>query len=151
MSKGRYDETFAGEDVTKPVFGVFDKASFKPVSSATEISRKVEVSPVASLHMIRKVNNKGADQTARMRRLVCACVVCKPLKTGFLASKGPYVIVPMFFYNNYDYILYCSLLTRFRYSGKARTLWSHSTCKCVVSICGVPGSMWTHLKVPGIP
>ena len=27
------------------------------------------------------MNNKGADQTARMRRLVCAHVVRKPLKT----------------------------------------------------------------------
>ena len=35
----------------------------------------------------QKTNNKGTDQTALMRRLVCACVVCKPLKTGFLASK----------------------------------------------------------------
>ena len=33
------------------------------------------------------MNNKGADQTARMPRLVCACVVRKPLKTGFLASR----------------------------------------------------------------
>ena len=33
------------------------------------------------------MNNKGADQTARMRRLVCACVVRKPPKTGFLASR----------------------------------------------------------------
>ena len=32
-------------------------------------------------------NNKGADQTARMRRLVCACVVRKPPKSGFLASR----------------------------------------------------------------
>ena len=31
----------------------------------------------------RKANNKGADQTARMRRLVCACVVRKPPKTVF--------------------------------------------------------------------
>ena len=31
--------------------------------------------------------NKNADQTARTRRLVCACVVRKPLKTGFLASR----------------------------------------------------------------
>ena len=35
----------------------------------------------------QKANNKGTDQTARMRRLVCACVVCKPPKTGFLASR----------------------------------------------------------------
>ena len=27
-----------GHDVTKPIFGVSDKASFKPVSSATETS-----------------------------------------------------------------------------------------------------------------
>ena len=33
------------------------------------------------------MNNKGADQTARMRRLVCAFVVRKPPKTGFLASR----------------------------------------------------------------
>ena len=36
-----------------------------------------------------KANNKGADQTARMRRLVCACVVRKPPKTGLL-RQGPY-------------------------------------------------------------
>ena len=35
----------------------------------------------------KKANNKGADQTARMRRLVCACVVRKPPKTGFLATR----------------------------------------------------------------
>ena len=34
-----------------------------------------------------KSKKKGADQTARMRRLVCACVVHKPPKTGFLASR----------------------------------------------------------------
>ena len=32
-------------------------------------------------------NNKGADQTARMRRLVCAIVFRKPPKTGFLMSR----------------------------------------------------------------
>ena len=31
------------------------------------------------------MNNKGADQNARRRRLVCACVVRKSSKTGFLA------------------------------------------------------------------
>ena len=36
---------------------------------------------------LQNANNKGADQTARMRRLVCACVVRKPPKTGFLASR----------------------------------------------------------------
>ena len=37
----------------KHVFGVSDEASFKPVSSATEISHIVEISPFANLHMIR--------------------------------------------------------------------------------------------------
>ena len=32
----------------KPVFRVSHKASFKPVSSATETSKKNEISPVAS-------------------------------------------------------------------------------------------------------
>ena len=33
------------------------------------------------------MNNKGADQTARMHRLVCACVVRKQPKTGFLVTR----------------------------------------------------------------
>ena len=33
------------------------------------------------------VNNKGADQSARMRRLVCAFVLPKPWKTGFLTMR----------------------------------------------------------------
>ena len=40
--------------------------------------------------LCKKANNKGADQTAQMRRLVCACVVPKPPKTGFLASRPKY-------------------------------------------------------------
>ena len=68
--------------------GCFDKECFKPVSSAKETSLKIEISPAASLHMIlSKKQKKGADQTARMRRLVCAYVVHKPPKTGFLASR----------------------------------------------------------------
>ena len=39
----------------------------------------------------QNTNNKGADQAARMRRLVCACVVRKPLKTGFLALRPIWV------------------------------------------------------------
>ena len=37
-----------------------------------------------------EANNKGADQSARMRRLVCAFVVLKHPKTGFLASRSNY-------------------------------------------------------------
>ena len=36
----------------KPVFGVSDKARCKPASSATETNLKIEISHVASLHMI---------------------------------------------------------------------------------------------------
>ena len=35
----------------------------------------------------QKANNIGADQTARMRRLVCACVIRNTSKTGFLALR----------------------------------------------------------------
>ena len=78
-----------GLDVTKPVFGVSDKARLKPVSSATETSFKIGISLVASLNMIfsEKVNNKGADQSAWMGRLVCTFVVPKSPKTGFLALR----------------------------------------------------------------
>ena len=37
---------------TKPVFGVNDNASFKPVSSATETGYNSKISPVGSLHMV---------------------------------------------------------------------------------------------------
>ena len=36
-------------------------------------------------------NNKGADQTARMRRLVCAFVVRKQQSQGF-SYRGPYEV-----------------------------------------------------------
>ena len=36
----------------KPVLGVSVKASFKPVSSATETSEKIEILPVARLNMV---------------------------------------------------------------------------------------------------
>ena len=36
----------------------------------------------------QKANNKGADQIARMRRLVWACFVRKYPKTGFLATRA---------------------------------------------------------------
>ena len=39
------------------------------------------------------MNNKGADQTAQMRRLVYACVVRKPPQTGFLALIEAQMII----------------------------------------------------------
>ena len=35
----------------------------------------------------KKANNKGADRTEQMRRLICACVVRMPPKTGFLVTR----------------------------------------------------------------
>ena len=52
-----------GLTARKRVFGVSNKASFKPVSSATEFSLKIEISPVTGLH---KVNNKGAGWSAHV-------------------------------------------------------------------------------------
>ena len=59
----------------KSVFGVSDKMRLKPVSSATETSWKIEILPVHSkfrYDTFQKSNNKVADQSALMRRLVCA-------------------------------------------------------------------------------
>ena len=38
--------------MTKPVFGVFDKARLKPVSSATETSQRIEISSIIILNII---------------------------------------------------------------------------------------------------
>ena len=64
----------------KPVFGISDRVRMKPFSSATETSQKLEISPIASFRYatFRRANNKHANQTARICRLVCACVVLKP-------------------------------------------------------------------------
>ena len=43
---------YMGHNSRKTVFGVSDKASFKPVSSATETSEKIEISPVASVQIL---------------------------------------------------------------------------------------------------
>ena len=46
---------FLGLDTTKPVFRVSDKARLKPVSSTTETGWKIEISPVASLDILSKM------------------------------------------------------------------------------------------------
>ena len=43
----------------------------------------------------QSANNKGADQSVQMGRLVCAFVVCKPSETGFLKSR-PIQFVPSY-------------------------------------------------------
>ena len=58
-------------------FWVFNKASLKPVYLAAKTSESIDIVHVISLTItISRANNKGADQIARMRRLVCTFVVC---------------------------------------------------------------------------
>ena len=61
----------------KPVFRVSDQIRLKPVCSATETSQNIGNLLLASSHSdsFQKANNKGADQTARVRSLVCTSVV----------------------------------------------------------------------------
>ena len=71
--------------MTKPVFGVSEKVSFKP-----ETSLKYEISLVVSLYRydtFQYANNKGADQSAQMHRLVCVFVDSNPPTTGFLVPQ----------------------------------------------------------------
>ena len=51
------------------------------------LARKLKFHLKFTYDTFQKANNKGADQTAWMRRLVCACVVRKLPKIGFLASR----------------------------------------------------------------
>ena len=73
-----------GLDATKHVFGVSDTARLKPVSSASETSQKLKKCTCSKLEMI---NNKGADQSVRMRRLVCAFCCSETSKTCFFALR----------------------------------------------------------------
>ena len=71
----RYDLSHA---MRKPVFGVYDWARLKPVGSATKLARVSKLLDIAGIVIIlsKQRKKKGADQTARMRRLICAFVVC---------------------------------------------------------------------------
>ena len=51
------------------------------------LARKLKVQSKSRYDTFQWANNKSADQTVRMRRLVCAFVVRNPPKTGFLASS----------------------------------------------------------------
>ena len=85
-----------GSDARKPASIVSNKVRFKRVCSATETSYKMENSLVASLDMI--LSNKRI--TKALIRLVCAFVVHKTLKTGFLASRPKYNM-PLSFIRGY--------------------------------------------------
>ena len=76
-------------NATYPVFGVFDKARLKLVSSATETSLKIEILLVASLDMVlsKKVNNKGTDQSAADVQAGLRLCCTQTPKTSFLAPR----------------------------------------------------------------
>ena len=61
----------------------------------------------------KKANNQVADQTARIRRLVCACVVRKPRKKGFL-RRGPFYVWHIGHYHlGIHNVIYCVLKVLF--------------------------------------
>ena len=82
----------------KPVFGVSDKASFKPVSSATVTSQKIEISLVASLDMILS-NKRITKALIRLRGRAgwSAPVLFANPRRQVFSCRGPY-----------DYSLYSS-------------------------------------------
>ena len=55
---------------------------------------------------------KGADQSAQMRRLVCAFVVRKPPKTDFLASR------PIMYIDIFQLFVYWVILHAFLWSAE---------------------------------
>ena len=96
------------------------------------------------------MNNKGADQTARMHRLVCAFVVLKPLKTGFLAMGPFYSEMPVIYALTADQIRICQSISTRTNKHKitqnslflifflllSRNTWLSCTCKMI----------WLHYK-----
>ena len=73
-----------GLDGTNPVFKVSDKSP-----QLHRLSRENQNFACSKFRIdpFQNANDKGADQSARMRRLVCVFVVRKPSKTGFHALR----------------------------------------------------------------
>ena len=91
------------------------------------------------------MNNKEADQTARMRRLVCAFVVRTPPKTGFLASRPICVCGSCF---DMQYLPVVSFLV-LQSSRRGRQSWLlyfglSSLCRVTVSV------LWDFLIKPWV-
>ena len=62
----------------KPVFGVCDQVRLKPACSATEASWRLEIVAMTDIYryyIIQRANDKDADQSVWMRRLICVFVV----------------------------------------------------------------------------
>ena len=76
-----------GIDATKPVLWVSDKATLKPVSSATEYSQKIEISLVASLDII--LSKKGITDCADVQAGLRVCCSGENRRQVFL-RQGPF-------------------------------------------------------------
>ena len=74
---------------------VCDPVCLKPVYSASQDAQRLGfcVNTNFSNYTIQPAYNKGADLTARMRRLICAIVVCIWHKAGFLMTWLGYVVL----------------------------------------------------------
>ena len=71
-------------DTIKPFFWVSNKATLKPVCSATETSLKIEISLVACLDMII---SKGVNQTVQISADLHLC--CSPSPTKVFLESYP--------------------------------------------------------------
>ena len=84
-----------GCDTRKSVFGIFNRARFKPVSSASETTKKIEIPCVASLHI--KPSKKRITKA-----LISLCgwagwsapVLFANLRRQVFSRRGPYDVVP---------------------------------------------------------
>ena len=77
----------------KPVFRVSEKASFKSVSSATLTGQKIEISPVASLHMVLSTRQitKALIRLSACTGWSAPVLCCNPLGQVF-SHRGPNVM-----------------------------------------------------------
>ena len=79
--------TCMGLVARKPVFGFTTKRVSNQSPQLQRLVRKLKFH-LFTYDTFQKENNKGADQTARMRRLVCACVIRKSRRQVF-SRRGP--------------------------------------------------------------
>ena len=83
-----------GLEATKPVFGIYNKASFNPVYSATETSKKIEISHEASFHIIlsKKRITKAMVRLRRCAGWSALVLFANPRRQVFF-SRGPYNLI----------------------------------------------------------
>ena len=86
-----------GLDATKPVFGVFDKAKIKPVTPATETSKKIEFLLAASLdiELSKKRITKALISLRGCSGWSASLLFANTPKTGFHASRPIYIWVEL--------------------------------------------------------